>query len=192
MIIFDLWKTLAKKNIGISSTLREHFGIEKKEDYIRKYEEAVQLKRFRTMEDLAASYLRAFSIKETEENIDFVCSVFSEGIRKAEAYEGAEDLLSSIKDTKTLLSNTDVFTAGIADRLGLGKHFDHEVFSFDIGKLKPGNLNDVLQRFGEKPEDTVFIDDSEHNIKEAEKLGMKVIKAEPGNIEKIKEDLSDI
>ena len=62
VIIFDLWETLGTKNVGISSTLLNHFGFTKNHDLLVKYENAIQLKKFSTVEDLATSFLSDFDV----------------------------------------------------------------------------------------------------------------------------------
>lgn len=57
------------------------------------------------------------------------------------------------------------------------KLFDGLVISSRIKLLKPGEeiFKHLLSKYGIKPEETIFIDDTEENVKAAEKLGIKGI-----------------
>ncbi len=53
LIIFDLWETLGTKNIGISKTLREHFGIEETPDFFQRYGKSIQLEKWNNQKEMA-------------------------------------------------------------------------------------------------------------------------------------------
>lgn len=70
--IFDLRETLGAKNVGVSKLLQEKFDIPKNDDYVRKYEEAVQLKPWEIENQMAEKFLSEFGIEQSLENIEFV------------------------------------------------------------------------------------------------------------------------
>ena len=77
-----------------------------------------------------------------------------------------------------LLSNTDVmhFTF-IKKKFPEILIFDDYVLSYEVGAMKPDpRIYEVaLKRTGFKPEECLFIDDMDENIKGAQKLGINVI-----------------
>jgi len=81
-----------------------------------------------------------------------------------------------------LLSNTDVmhFTF-IKKKFPEILIFDDYILSYEVGAMKPDPriYEEALKRTGFKPEECLFIDDMEENIKSAQKLGIKVILMEP-------------
>ena len=81
-----------------------------------------------------------------------------------------------------LLSNTDVmhFTF-IKKKFPEILIFDDYVLSYEVGAMKPDPriYEEALRRAGFKPEECLFIDDMEENIKGAQKLGINVILMEP-------------
>ena len=81
-----------------------------------------------------------------------------------------------------LLSNTDImhFTF-IKKRFPEILIFDDYVLSYEVGAMKPDPriYEEALKRTGFKPEECLFIDDTEENIKGARKLGINVILMEP-------------
>ena len=95
-IIFDLWETLGTKNVGVSKLLQEKFDIPKTDDYIRKYEEAVQLEPWETENQMAKNFLSKFGVEQSLENIEFVVNVFKQGIIKATLFGGMREIISYI------------------------------------------------------------------------------------------------
>ncbi len=70
--------------------------------------------------------------------------------------------------------------------------FDKVYFSFDYHMDKPGRefFNLLFNETRLKPEECVFVDDADYNIKAAKKLGMKCIKFESSN--QFKEEMSKL
>lgn len=50
--------------------------------------------------------------------------------------------------------------------------FDLTIFSYDFGMLKPDLISKVIETSGLKPEEILFLDDSEKNVEGAKKLGV--------------------
>lgn len=94
------------------------------------------------------------------------------------------DILKRLKGRYKLilLSNTDVmhFTF-IKKKFPEILIFDDYVLSYEVGAMKPDSriYEEALRRTGFKPEECLFIDDLEENIKGAQKLGINVILMEP-------------
>jgi FMN phosphatase YigB (HAD superfamily) len=96
-IIFDLWETLGTKNVGISRSLQDKFGIEKTPDFMHLYEASVQLNEWKSEQDMAVNFLKEFKIEQNQENIEYVINLFREGIEKATMFAGMRDLLLDLK-----------------------------------------------------------------------------------------------
>lgn len=177
-IIFDLWETLGTKNVAVSKTLQEKFHISKTDDYVRKYEEAVQLKSWGTEREMAENFLSEFGIEKSLENIEFVIDVFKQGIVKATLFGGMSKLLGSLKqgDLKLgLLSNTTIFESVVLENLKIRNLFDEVIISSELGVAKPNPIffKQVIDILKENPENLLFIDDNPSNVKAAQKLGIE-------------------
>ncbi len=191
-VIFDLWETLATKNIGISKSLQQRFNIPKDDNFLVAYERAVQLKQWENEEAMARNFLAEFKLVQNQENIDFIIELFAQGINKATLFEGVKDLLVFLKqaDLKLgMLSNTTVFESVVLKNLGLEPVFDVTVFSWQKGNLKPSlaSFEDILSQLDLARNEVIFVDDTEKNILAAENYGICSIKFE--SVEKLKSDL---
>ena len=181
LIIFDLWETLGTKNVAVSKLLREKFNISNSSDYMRKYEEAVQLHHWKTEEEMAINYLHNFGIEITKDNVKFVVDVFKEGIIKATLFDGIYELLIQLKKKGYklgLLSNTTIFESTVLDLLNIKDLFDVVVFSWHKGNLKPSKeaFDHILNEFKVLPKNAIFIDDTEKNILAAKSYGIEAIR----------------
>ena len=90
---------------------------------------------------------------------------------------GAVELLQELKQKYTLacLSNTNIIQwNGLCERISLDKYFHHNFLSFEMGKLKPERdiYIHVIEKLGCAPEEIVFFDDNEDNVKAAVDAGM--------------------
>lgn len=61
--------------------------------------------------------------------------------------------------------------------IDLSKYFDFGVVSYKIGSRKPEpkGFKAIMRHFKAKPRETIFIDDTEKNLKNAKELGIKTI-----------------
>lgn len=194
-IIFDLWETLGTKNVGVSKMLQEKFGIPKNDDYIRKYEEAVQLKPWETEDQMAKNFLSEFGVEQNRENIEFVVDVFKQGIVKATLFGGMKELLVALKQKGLklgLLSNTTIFESVVLENLEIRDLFDAIVFSWHKGNLKPSHeaFKHILSELGVSEKEALFIDDGKKNIESAKTLGMHGILFE--DIETLKRHMDEL
>jgi HAD superfamily hydrolase (TIGR01509 family) len=191
-VIFDLWETLATKNVGISKSLQQRFGIPKDDNFLVAYERAVQLTKWESEEAMARNFLAEFRLVDNQESIDFIVDLFGQGIQNATLFAGVKDLFLSLKqaDLKLgMLSNTTVFESVVLKNLGLESVFDAVVFSWHKGNLKPSpaSFEDILSQLGVAKDEVIFIDDTEKNIFAAEKCGIRSIRFE--SVERLKSEL---
>lgn len=178
-IIFDLWETLGTKNVGISKSLQDKFGIEKSSEFMHLYETSVQLKNWMSEKEMAINFLKEFKIEDTNENEEFVMNLFREGIEKSTMFTGMKDLLLKLKENYKLgfISNTTVFEATVLDKWDIKDLFEVTSFSWELGIKKPTKeiFDITLQKLGVNPEEAVFIDDGEKNILKAKEYGLNGI-----------------
>lgn len=178
-IIFDLWETLGTKNVGISKSLQDKFGIEKTPDFMHLYETSVQLKEWRSEEEMAQNFLKEFKIEQGEENIKYIIDLFRKGVEDATMFSGIKEILQELKRNYKLgfISNTTVFEAVVLDKWGIRDLFDVVSFSWELGIKKPTKeiFDITLNKLEVSPEEAVFIDDGEKNISMAEEYGLNGI-----------------
>lgn len=178
-IIFDLWETLGTKNIGISKSLQDKFGIEKSPEFMHLYETSVQLHNWGSEENMAINFLKEFHIEQSNENTEFIVNLFREGIEKATMFAGMKDLLLKLKENYKLglISNTTIFEASVLGKWDIKNLFDVTSFSWELGIKKPSKeiFDITLEKFGIRPEEAIFVDDSEKNICKAKEYGLNGI-----------------
>ena len=111
--------------------------------------------------------------------------------KSAKLNDGVVALVQKLPDV-FLLSNQFPLHAELAKQHGWFSYFKKLFLSFELGYRKPGRAayEAVLKELNVKPEDTVFIDDKDVNVKGAEKLGMKGILYK--NPEQLRVDLEKI
>ncbi|MBT4446979.1 HAD-IA family hydrolase [archaeon] len=191
VIIFDLWETLGTKNVGISSTLLNHFGFTKNHDLLVKYENAIQLKKFSTVEDLATSFLSDFELDQSQENIKFVVDTLQAGVTKATIFDGIYELLEelAVNYRLGLVSNTTVFESKLIFDWKIDHFFDVKIFSWEIGLIKPDPkvFGLICSKLDAQSSDVLFIDDGSKNVVAARKLGMQAIRFE--SVGQLKQEL---
>jgi putative hydrolase of the HAD superfamily len=190
-IIFDLWLTLGTKNVGISNSLREKFNIEKTDDFMHLYEKAVQLRKWSSEEEMAKNFLEVLSIEEKPGDVDWIISLFREGIEKATMYPGMKELLLELKKDYKIgfISNTTVFESVVLDKWEIRDIFDVVSFSWEVEAKKPTKeiFDITLEKLEVLPNEAIFIDDGQKNIDAALSYGLRGIQFV--NFEQFKSDL---
>lgn len=193
VVIFDLWNTMAVKNITVEKVLSKHFGITNCN--CKDYEKAVQLNKWKTKEGMAKGFLKYFKIPINEKNIKFVVDIFDIGINRATIISGMKGLVKDLKRNYKIgmLSNTTIFESKIiCCKYFLSHLFDAEVYSWQITSLKPDfkNYKIITKKLKVKPSECVFVDDTKINVDAAKKLGMKGIVFK--NVNQCKKDLKKL
>lgn len=69
-----------------------------------------------------------------------------------------------------------------ADGHDMNYYFDHQYLSYEMQALKPDPeiFHKMIAHSGMQPEETLFIDDAEHNIRTGQELGFAVYQPAPG------------
>lgn len=90
---------------------------------------------------------------------------------------GMIELLGKLKNDGYRLyitSNMDLLHSSQIKKMEIAKFFDGMIFSSEIKVIKPAKefYEAALEKFGVKPEETLFIDDLKENIEGAKKCGI--------------------
>ncbi len=175
-VIFDLWETLGTKNISISKTFQSKFNLTPSSDFLTRYEESIQLKKWENEIDAAISLLTAFNEPLVPENISFVTNLLNQGIKQASIFSGMKELLLDLsqKYKLGLLSNTTNFESIVLNNWGIDTLFSEKVFSWELNSLKPSVINyqAICSKLNVQPSECIFVDDSIVNVNAALVYGM--------------------
>jgi len=105
--------------------------------------------------------------------------------------DGMSDILKYLKEKGIrlyLLSNISRYFAEHSDEIEILKNMDGCVFSAVCGLIKPDGeiFKHICDKYGLLPEETVFVDDNEGNIKGARDFGIKgyLFKKDPDELKK--------
>lgn len=87
-----------------------------------------------------------------------------------------------LSNTNPLMWNSYILDEFRKDGHDIGYYFDDEVASFQVHAYKPDAeiFHIAEKKFGIKPEETVFFDDSASNCEAAERLGFHTVHVIPG------------
>ena len=177
-VIFDCWETLGTKGFLVSEVLQKKFDIPQTPDYKRRYEEAVQLQAWKTEEEMAKSFLAAFSIEQNRDNKKIVIETFAQGLETATLYDGMYELLVSLKKAGLalgVLSNATVFESAVLEQWRIRNLFAAAVFSCYQGVLKPSPVmfDAIISELNISKDEVLYIDDTKANIDSAKNFGMQ-------------------
>lgn len=106
--------------------------------------------------------------------------LIKEMIAGKEAFPETLELVKKLKKnykTAYLTNYNKDYWDLISERFDLSTYFDFGAVSYQIKARKPAakGFLVILRHFGVKPEEAVFIDDSEKNLNEPKRLGIKTI-----------------
>ena len=121
---------------------------------------ALAKKKFRVKGDLKKAWLKV-ALKRTTLNEDLL---------------GVVDKLRKHHPV-VLLSNVSQMRSFVDERFDLYSHFDRTFLSYKLKMQKPSKaiFNYALKKLKVRPEEAIFIDDKESNLKVARELGIKCI-----------------
>jgi len=93
--------------------------------------------------------------------------------------DGTKDLIKQLKDISRVVCGTNTLDSHYYYHLN---HGDYDIFDavyasnlMGVSKPDPGFYWYILKKEGIKPENTVFVDDTEENVLSAQKIGIKSI-----------------
>lgn len=124
----------------------------------------------------------------SDSQIDWAFNAFITGIprERLQALRGMRakgHRLYVISNTNPIMWEGPIAEAFGQERLRITDYFDGVVTSFEAGVCKPDPaiFNIVTERFGIKPEETVFLDDSAENCRIGASLGFRPLHVPPGS-----------
>lgn len=124
---------------------------------------------------------------------------YNEGIKEVMKLKKFDkDMLAYIQklrkdfDTAYLTNYADDYWKILEKMFPFDKYFDYGLVSYKIGERKPAKkgFELILKNFNVKPEETLYIDDSEKNLKNPKEMGIKVILFR--HLEQLKYDLEKL
>ena len=178
-IIFDLWSTVLEKGVSLSGSVHTHFHVPYCQGFVKRYERAIQRRRWPSREREAKALLRAFRIPVQRANIAYVVSMLKRSVSTAKPNPGIPPLLRRLHRGYRigLLSNTSSWEEGAVARAGVRGYFHAMVFSFHVGSLKPAKkpYQAILRKLKVRPAESLFVDDAQENVIAARKMGMQAV-----------------
>ena len=191
-IIFDLSEVIISGYHGVEKLLREQFGIPEqdfKEQKQLKNELFLDLMRGILSEE---EYLEEL-LKGTNWNISLkqLKTAIRQNLNRP--VPGTIEIVRKLKDNYQLIllsDHTKEWVEYIEENNKDLKIFDKKIFSYDIGAVKSDKqtFKIVLEQTGIVANETLFIDDYEKNVKNAEAVGIHGIVFE--NAEQLRKVLS--
>ena len=95
-------------------------------------------------------------------------------------YKEVLEIVKELKDkgfiTAYLSNYSKDYWDPIAEKWDMNEYFSSGLISYQIGARKPDKKGflELINRYNVKPEETIFIDDFQGNIKQAENLGINI------------------
>ena len=184
VVVFDLWNTLIPTTIDwplVFSLVKKNNQNNKDNnvgDFIRRYEELTQLKKYSTFEEFRKEFIAGFDgdalLLEQE-----LCEIFINRLDKIHFFEDTLDALKKLKKggyKLALLTNTENLAFEKVDKvLNISKYFDYLGLSYEIEAVKPDKkmFLAVVNHFKVKENECLMIGDSlRSDITGASKIGM--------------------
>lgn len=128
---------------------------------------------------------------------DYAEKIYWNWIYNIPEVEGMKDLMKHLKERHGMgvfvLSNISHYFADHAHEIDILNYSDGNVFSARIGITKPDHriFDYMCKKFGLNPKETIFVDDSEKNIRAAREFGLNGYLFD-GNSQKLREYLDKI
>jgi len=171
VVVFDLWNTLIPTTIDwplVFSLVKKNNPKNKDVnvgDFIRRYEEVTQLKKYSTFEEFRSEFVKSFDgdafLLEQE-----LCEIFINRLDKIHFFEDALFALKKLKKEGykiALLTNTENLAfEKVNSVLNISQYFDFLGLSYEIEAVKPDKKMylSVINHFNVKPSECLMIGDS--------------------------------
>ena len=192
LVIFDLWKTLIPATVDfvhLFSLLKE-MKMERHE-FIRRYEDAVQKKKYNTFEELKKDFFDYFKEYDNELLEQEMYELYNNRFDKIYFYPEVKKTLTKLKKqgySLALMSNTESLRQkDLEEKLKLKEYFDFLGYSFEIGAIKPDKrtFETVLSHFDVTLDEVIMVGDSiRSDIGGAQSVGIHNCLVERSNIDK--------
>jgi 2-haloalkanoic acid dehalogenase type II len=179
-VVFDFWDTLCPATIDFvhfKSLIKEQ-GI-KMEDFIARYEKAVQTKNYDSFDKLRDDFFKEFSSLDQETLDKELYELYHNRFDKIYFFKNTKETLSKLREQGYklgLMTNTESLHAKkIEEQLNLKKYFDFLGYSFEMNSIKPNPkvFEKVLLELKVKPNEALMVGDSlRSDIAGAKSVGM--------------------
>lgn len=185
LIIFDLWQTLAYRDVEYSTTsemLKATGSNIPKDKFVKIFEESIQTIKWNSKKEAYENLCRNMSLETTRDNVELLMKIRDNAEEETKLYPHTLPLLTQLNKQgyKTgLISNSSVFAVEqIKKKTELLKHIDYPLFSFDVGVIKPdlGFFREMLKLSKCKPEECIMIGDKlKDDVEPPKSIGMNAI-----------------
>ncbi len=184
LIIFDLWQTLAYRDVPYSTTSKileaTHSKIPKNK-FVKMFETSLQTKKWRSKYKAYANLCRNMHLPASDKNIKLLMNMRDKAEAKTKLFHYTIPLLKRLKKIGYkigLISNSSVFAAKRLNKIRLLEYIDYPLFSYQVGAIKP-NLKifrTILKTAKCKPSEAIMIGDKMgDDVVPPKKLGMRAI-----------------
>lgn len=193
-IIFDLSEVIISGYHGVEKLLREQYGILE-----QGFKEQKQLKNEFFLDSMRGNLSEEEYLKELLQGMDWSISIdqLKTAIRQNlnQPIPGTMEIVKQLKEKGNyqlilLSDHVREWVKYIEENNKDLQMFDRKIFSYDIGVVKSDKqtFKIVLEQTGIIADETLFIDDYEKNVKNAEAVGIHGIVFE--NAEQLRKTLS--
>lgn len=168
LIIFDLWKTLAYRDVPRESTAemleKTHSSLAPR-DFVKLFERCVQTRKWKSKKAAYRFLCEHMDIPVTEENIRILMEIRETAEAQTKLFSYTLSLLKQLKQAGFkigLLSNSSIFAIDqVKKKTELLDFIDYPLFSFEVGTIKPDPrfYELMLQKAKCKPEEALMIGD---------------------------------
>ena len=184
LIIFDLWQTLAYRNVPYSTTskiLEAAHSELPKDKFIKIFETSLQTKKWRSKYRAYTNLCHNIHLPVNDKNIKLLMNIRDKAEAKTKLFPYTIALLKRLKklDYKTgLISNSSVFAVKCIKKIKIFKYIDYPLFSYQVGAIKPSlKIFKVMLKMAKcKPAEAIMIGDKiGDDVIPPKKLGMHAI-----------------
>ena len=191
-IIFDLSEVIISGYHGVEKLLRKQYGISEQD-----FKEQKQLKNEFFLDSMRGNLSEEEYLKELLQGMDWRISIdqLKTAIRQNlnQPVPGTMEIVKELKGNYQLIllsDHTREWIKYIEENNKDLEIFEKKIFSYDIGAVKSDKqtFKIVLEQAGIVADETLFIDDYEKNVKNAEAVGIHGIVFE--NAEQLRKILS--
>lgn len=185
LIIFDLWQTLAYRDVEYSTTsemLKATGCSIPKEKFVKVFEESIQTRKWNSKKEAYENLCKNMGLEATKENIELLMKIRDKAEEKTRLYAHTIPLLTQLNKQgyKTgLISNSSIFAVEqIKRKTELLRHIDYPLFSFDVGVIKPDIkfFQEMLKLSKCGPEECIMIGDKlKDDVEPPKSIGMNAI-----------------
>lgn len=144
LIIFDLWQTLAFRDVSYSTTQKilEETGVDlSRGKFLKVFERSIQTKKWLSKYGAYKNLCKNMGLPTTKQNINHLMNIRDKAEAKIKLYPFTIPLLKQLKKQGYkigIVSNSSVFVIEIIKKKTcLMDYVDYPLFSFDVGAIKP-------------------------------------------------------